>query len=920
MIDEMTAFPILRTKLHRPPVTVDLVPRFALLAWLDRHHRQPLTLISAPAGYGKTTLVSHWIDTLDRPTAWLSLDEQDDDLAVFLTYVTAAIRTLFPAACRDTLALLNARSLPPLAVLVRRFSNDLDALEQDIILALDDYHVIHDMAIHDLLSELLRHPPRTLHLVLMTRRDPPLSLGTLRARDRLTELRQQDLRFTVADTARFLQQMTGLEVVDTVAAALQAKTEGWVLGLRLAALFHRHQGDFDLLLRHLPEQVAYVSEYLMSEVLLQQQPEVQDFLMQTAILNRFCASLCDAVRSEGASSGVNGHEAGISTSEVLLEHLHTENLFLIPQSHEPQWYRYHYVFQAFLQSQLQRRYHPDAIAALHARASRWYAAHNDGLAEAIQHALAAEETSDAVQLVEGHRHDLMNGRQWYLLERILTLFTSDQVATHLELLLMKAWLADHYHRLVELTAILEQADALMATLSSNAPTTRRLRGEIHALRSYYAYANNDPQTALIHAQQALERLPFEHTYAYTWAAMMQCGAYQMQGDLSSALKVAAEVIKDDTSETAIFHSRMLIALSFVYWMEADLGSLQQTARQCLQHAQTWSLPEGSMQALYFYGLASYQRNDLVAAGQHLAVVLNALYLTYAFPTLHYVFALALAYQAQGQADKVQEVLDIALTFAVDSQNAQLIRECEAFQAELALRQDRLPEAQRWARQYDPDPLRLTPHLYVPQLTLAKVWLTEDTPNSRQKAAELLERLHGLAVSMHNTRVRIDVLALQAWLHDVQGDEPAALEKLTDALALAEPGGFIRAFVDLGLPMAKLLNRLLKRRVAVAYIEALLAAFGTDADLVQSAASDPPAPGASRAVISAPSLVEPLTARELDILELLAQRYQNKEIADQLSIAPTTVKTHLKHLYQKLQVSTRRQAIATGHALGLLTHR
>ena len=229
-------------------------------------------------------------------------------------------------------------------------------------------------------------------------------------------------------------------------------------------------------------------------------------------------------------------------------------------------------------------------------------------------------------------------------------------------------------------------------------------------------------------------------------------------------------------------------------------------------------------------------------------------------------------------------------------------------------------AQDWARQYDPDPLRLTPHLYVPQLTLAKVWLTQDTPNGRQEAAKLLERLHGLAVSMHNTRVRIDVLALQAWLHDAEGAEPAALEKLSGAIALAEPGGFIRAFVDLGLPMADLLNRLLKRRVAVAYIEALLAAFGTDADPVRSAASAPPAPGTSPAVISAPSLVEPLTTRELDILELLAQRYQDKEIAAQLSIAPTTVRTHLKHLYQKLLVSTRRQAVAKGHALGLLTHR
>ena len=418
----MISFPLLCTKLHQPPVTVDLVPRPELLAWLDRYRSQPFTLYTAPAGYGKTTLVSSWIEMSSRPTAWLSLDEQDNDLALFLPYVIAAIRTRFPDACQPTLALLKASSLPPLSVLVRRLSSDLDGLAQDVTLVLDDYHVIHEMAIHNLLSELLRHPPRTLHLVVVTRRDPPFALATLRARAQMTEIRQQDLRFTVGETAAFLKQMTGSEVADTVAAALTDKTEGWVTGLRLVALSLGQQGNVDLLLQDLPENVPYITEYLMAEVLLQQPPEIQDFLLQTSILNRLCGPLCDAVRGETGPAS-NGLKACKPNGQAILDHLYKENLFLIPLSHAPQWYRYHHVFQAFLQNQLQRRHHSDAIATLHVRASRWFTDHAF-IEEALRYALVAGNMPYVVQMAEAHRGEMTNHEPWQSLAR-RRLFLSD---------------------------------------------------------------------------------------------------------------------------------------------------------------------------------------------------------------------------------------------------------------------------------------------------------------------------------------------------------------------------------------------------------------------------------------------------------------------------------------------------------------
>jgi LuxR family maltose regulon positive regulatory protein len=917
MADEIYPFPILRTKLHRPPLTMDLVPRPELLAWLDRHGNLPFTLVSAPAGYGKTTLVSSWIETLEKPTAWLSLDDQDDDLAVFLTYLIAAIQTKFPHACQDTLALLNARSLPPLAVLVRRFSNDLEALEGNITLILDDYHVLHEMAIHNLLHELFQHPPRRLRLVFITRRDPPLSLVTLRARAQMAEIRQQNLRFTVAETTAFLQQTINTPVTDAVAISLAEKTEGWVTGLRLAALFHRHQGNLEVLLQDLPANISYVSEYLMVEVLSQQPPELQDFLMQTSILDGFCGELCDAVRGE-EPAGVCGPEARESKSQTILEHLYTESLFLVPQSHEPQWYRYHHVFRAFLQSQLQRRYSRGEIAALHSRASRWFANH-DFIEETIQHALAAGDTPYAIEVIEAHRHDLLNREQWRRLERILRLCDAHSMATQAPLLVLRAWGLRRAHRISEMEDILQRAESLLASPAVEDGIARRLRGEMHAMRSYTCYHESEWHNAFSHARQALDALPPDHAYARGLAVLILSVTYHVLGDRTHAFQLANEATTQvDAPQQARFRAGTLSALCFLYWKEADLPSLRQTATLYLRHAETWHLAQTLHMAHYFLGMEAYQRNDLVTAETHLTFLIQDRYSALAFMSLHMSFALALVYQAQDRPDEAGAVIEDTLAFVLDLDNTALIHHLQAFQAELALRQGRMTEARHWAQHIRPEPFPPMNWFYTPQLTFTRVLLAQATPESQEKAAAFLDRLHAFVVTIHNTRFRIDVLALQALLHDVRGDEPAALVKLTDALALAEPGGFIRVFVDLGPRMADLLTRLLERRVAVGYITKLLSAFTTVKPEAGLSASLRPA--AAPCALNPSALDEPLTTREIQVLELLGQRLQDKEIASYLGIAPTTVKTHLRHLYQKLRVNSRFQAVSKAHALGLLSHR
>ena len=443
---------ILRTKLYRPRYSGDLVQRPHLIKRLDARGQRPLTLVSASAGYGKTTLISSWLETCETPSAWLSLDEQDDDLVTFLTYFIAAIQTMFPATCQNTMALLNAATLPPLPVLGRSLINELDQLEPAFKLVLDDFHFILDKAVYDLLNELLRYPPRPLHLVVITRHDPSMLVSTLRARGKMIEIRSRDLRFTAVETAALLQQMLGVELDEATVANLTRKTEGWVTGLCLSILSLRHRDDLDRLLRSLPENLhLHVADYLMAEVVSGQPPAIQEFLMKTSILDWLNGPLCDVV-AELDEPECNG--------QAYLEWLHNANLFTLPLSDQQGSYRYHHLFQEHLQNQLKRRYKPEEIASMHTRASTWFA--KTGLVgEALRHALAVGDATVAADLVTKHRHELMNQERWRLLERWQNLLPREDVEKKVKLLLTQAWLMASKFRYEEIPPILERVEIIL---------------------------------------------------------------------------------------------------------------------------------------------------------------------------------------------------------------------------------------------------------------------------------------------------------------------------------------------------------------------------------------------------------------------------------------------------------------------------
>ncbi len=371
-----TSYPIVATKLHRPAMASDILPRARLLDKLNEGRQHPLTLISAPAGYGKSTLASCWVAACDCPNVWVSLDKDDGDPRVFLSYFLAAIRTAFPAAGQKTQALLDAAELPPVSVLARYLLNDLDEIDDPFILVLDDYDHIHERAVHDLLAGLLAHPSQTMHLALLTRRDPPLPISTLRARGQVTEIRVADLRFTAAEIAAFMAQMVKIPVDDATAAILGEKTEGWVTGLRLAALFLRDRKDLDQMVRNLRGSFRYIADYLIAEVISGQPPAITSYMIEASLFDRFCAPLCEAVHAQAAEGAQGGGEI---EAQEFIKWMEKANIFVVPLDEQHHWFRYHRLFRQLLQGQLKQLLTHEEIAAMHTRADAWFAQH--GLAD-----------------------------------------------------------------------------------------------------------------------------------------------------------------------------------------------------------------------------------------------------------------------------------------------------------------------------------------------------------------------------------------------------------------------------------------------------------------------------------------------------------------------------------------------------------
>ena len=903
MPEVIEANSIIETKFYRPGLPVDMVHRPRLTNYLKkRQESRPLTLVSAPAGYGKSTLVSCWLEHVDCPTAWLSLEEQDNNLTTFLRYFLAAIQTVFPNKLLETNSLLNSAPLPPVAAIAGTLVNEIDHIGEFFILVLDDYHLIREQIIHDLLNVLLLHPPSNLHLVIATRMDPPLSLVTLRGKGQLVEVRIPSLRFNKEETLLLFKKMTSSTMDEANLAEIDAKSEGWVTGLRLAALAMRHRVGRELFELKLTINNRYVSEYLLSEILAKQAVSLTDCMLKTSIPARFNATLCEELCFPAADSLENGPSEPDFNGEQFLEWLRISNLFIIPLDDEQKWHRYHHIFREFLQQELLRRFGHERIRRLHAVAGYWYA-RQDLVDEAFYHLLPAGEISAAVKLVAQHRYTLMNHAQWRRLDNWLSLFQDHVIRGSPDLWMIKTWLAYHSGRRNELPALLKQLDTILADRPDK-EATGRLDGEIHTLRSLILFHTGDLEGAVFEARKALEQTPPELWTVRSLARLYLSGGLLMTGDKSGSLRAIYGAFEEEKSKSERFKANLLLLVCYIYWISADLRSMQQSAESAI----TLCLELNHLQILeicqFQLGCVHYQRNDLRAAAELFAGAIARPYQNFGTCYSDCVCGLSMTYQAQGKEVEARQVIEDAIAFLLSTGNSTQLPYILSLQAEIALQQGNLALASQWAEKLNPV-LTLRPmSLFIESpLTLVKVWLAQNTPASLAKAGELLAQLQEYLEGTYNTRFLIDTMALQALHQQSLGDQESAQAALVKALRLAQAGGFIRIFVDAGPEMARLFSQLEVDDDLRDYVGKIRAAF--------------PGLRQTQSALRQGELLDPLTDREMQILRLLQKRLSNKEIAAQLVISAGTVKGHTIKIYQKMNVEGRRQAVEKAIALGLL---
>jgi len=921
--------PILATKLYTPQPRAKIVLRPRLIEQLKEGLSAgcKLTLISAPAGFGKTTLVSEWMAVCEQPVAWLSLDEGDNDPTRFLTYFIAALQTITANIGAGVLSVLQSPQPPPIESILTALLNEITTLPDNFVLVLDDYHVIDSKTVDSALTFLIDHLPLQMHLVIATREDPHLPLARLRARGQLTELRAADLRFTPAEAAEFLNRVMGLNLSAENIAALETRTEGWIAGLQLAALSMQGRSDAAGFIKSFTGSHHFVMDYLVEEVLQQQSESVQGFLLNTSILDRLCGPLCDAVLHAPSASGQE------TAGQETLEYLERANLMVIPLDDKREWYRYHHLFADVLKARLMKE-QPSQIADLHLRACAWYEQHNF-LSDAIRHALAAEDFERAADLIEPMRSVMReNSYQSTTWLSWVKALPDEFVRARPMLNIDYAWELLFLGELEAAEIRMSNADRLLnptkniydsseATMTSidlaNKEEIQSLRASLALARAFHAQAFGDIVGTIKHTQQALILVP-ETDYQTRGIAGSLLGlAYLTNGDLETADKYLTDAITYlRTAGNLVFATSSTFVLGDIRIAQGRLFDAISSYEQALQSMSAQSEAEFLGTADLHLGLhlgltELYQEQGLLSDAREHLLRSEELAKHATLPTLPYSLHLAQARmkETDGDLDSVLELLNQAEPLYYRTPLPD-VRPIAALKARVWIRQGRLNEALGWSRgrdlSVDDDLSYLCEFEHV---TLARVLIARYQSSRAERfihqAVGLLERLLKAAEEGGRMGSVIEILVLQALAHKVQGDISAALMPLQQALALAEPEGYVRVFVNEGKPMAQLLSEAAAHGFMPDYIGKLLAVF--EAEEQKSADKSN--------LSSTQPLIDPLSQRELEILQLIAQGLSNREIAERLFLALVTVKMHNQRIFGKLHVKRRTEAVARAREFGLL---
>ncbi len=913
LYNEFMISPILATKLYSPPPRPGTVTRLRLIERLDEGLRSghKLSLISASAGFGKTTLVGEWITKSGLPVAWLSLDDGDNDPVRFISYLIAALQTIKAEIGESLLAAIQAHQPPSNESILTALLNEITVHLKEFLFVLDDYHTIDSKPVDEILLFLIEHQPPQMHLVITSREDPALPLARLRVRGQLTELRAADLRFTPTEAAEFLDHAMNLNLTTDEVTVLESRTEGWIAGLQLAALSMKGQEDVHGFIQAFAGDHRYIVDYLVEEVLQHQPEQIRDFLLQTSILERLNGPLCDVLTAQ-------------SGSKLKLEQLQRGNLFLIPLDDKREWYRYHHLFADVLRMYLTTE-QPDLVSVLHLRASEWYE-QNNLTAEAIRHAVAGENFERAAGLIEKTLPLMRQSRQESAMLGWLKALPEELLRKHPVLNVNYAGTLLQVGQFDGVEARLQDVEQWLATPEDirerpvyvSEEEFQRLPSSVAMYHAAIALAQGDVANSIKYANKVLELAQTDKDFPRGAASSLLGLASWTGGDLETAYRLFADgmdhLLKVGFISDVVGGS---ITLADIRITQGRLHEAMSIYERGLQLATKHEVPILRGAADMYVGMSELHRewNDLLAAEQYLLKSrelgeLNGL------PKNPYRrrFAMARIHESRGNFEEALELLNEAEPLYIGDFSPN-VRPIQALKVRVWIKQGELEKALAWARERELSSTESPSYLReFEQITFARILLLQYESDAADSllhgVTQLLENLLKAAESGGRMGSVIEILVLQALAYQMQADYASALKSLERALKLAESEGYIRIFVDEGAGMAGLLRKALAKGIMPDYIGKLLTAFKV-ADQGLGVEMSP------SAVPVSSSMIEALSQRELDILRLFKTELSGPEIAQELVIALSTVRTHTKSIYNKLNVNSRRGAVKRAIELGLI---
>ena len=869
MAESQLEFP--HVKIHRPNTIAGSIERPRLLEKLDQVLQKHIALISAPAGFGKTTLLTTWLERCPLPNAWLQLDENDRDIPVFLSGLVAALRHLFPFCLQNTANLQQAPGNVPPVVWKHALIADLELLKDTpFILALDDYHLVGNPSIDLLLIDVMRYETLPMHLIISARRTPSMSFSQLKVQGRIVEIKTADLRFTDSETFLYMRQNVPIPLSDAALNQLQEKTEGWAAGLALAAISLREEVQPEELITHLGGADRHVSNYLLDQVINNLPDEIREFLLLTATFNEFCASLLSEV------VGSRQSEAEIQT---LLENLEDSQLFLISLDTQRSWYRFHQLFRQVLLSRQRFYYHPDQLASFHRRAAAWLIRHGN-VDEALGHLITVADWVGAAQLVESQFCSMLNAEDYQGIKRRLGYFSEDFIATRPGLLLIKAWMAHFGFRLAQMRALtsriqvmldaaLQQCEAAESDVllpGFEAISHRTIQAHIWALDSIILYLTNHGSQAVPLARQAVETLPEPWLFARGNAMIYLGLSMAMEGQYHQTDEMFTKSYGNLQHPGTTYGARMLFCLAVIHLLQGELELCRQTAELLVRNSLEFNLLLNLGWGYYLLGRVYQEWNQLELAARYYQLVVDQRFTSNLFCALESLQGYVFVLQVQGRRELAQQSLNTLQQFFSD-QIAATPQPVMGLTAWLKLENGNRVEALRWAESFNTPVAEQAINWYhIPHIYKVKILMDAGGPETNRVVPQLLDEIQSLAERTHNSFTLLRLLSMRAiWLAR-QGESAAAQQTLLRALCLGRPGGFIHTFVIRGPEMLKLLQavspQLKNEPDLIEYVDTIIAAFSMPI-------SPDPAPPNLREIKTL------LTEREFQVLELSGRAVEHQ---------------------------------------------